>query len=317
MRNPLRSITVALVAVALVAALAAAAISPAHAGDSPFGYVYTTDTHPKGSSEVEQWFTSRRGKFQGDYRLGQYRTEYEYGVTDRFQASVYLETYSVSASANDAAGQTSGPYIPENADRTARYRRGLSYDGISTEFIYRLLSPYTDPVGLAVYVEPSFRKYKTELETKLILQKNYFDDRLVLGYNLTLAPEWEKKAADPTAAPGTDESRARTEKVMELEHAFGVSYRFAPGWSAALEVRNHNEYSAHRLSRRFQEHAAWFAGPTLHYAGKSWWATVTWLPQLGAARCLNAGQCAETRGGRVYGDEHERSEFRLKVGLQF
>jgi thiamine biosynthesis lipoprotein len=29
--------------------------SPALAGESPFGYVYTTDTHPKGKREVEQW----------------------------------------------------------------------------------------------------------------------------------------------------------------------------------------------------------------------------------------------------------------------
>ena len=306
--------------ISLSTVIAAAALlvgATSQAGDSPFGYIYTTDTHPKGSSEVEQWFTSRRGKFQGDYKLGQYRTEYEYGVTDRFQVSAYLESYSVSAMANDSAGRTSGPYVPENANPGTRYRRGLAFDGISTEFIYRVLSPYTDPVGLALYFEPSFRKYKTELESKLILQKNYLDDRLVIGYNLTVSPEWEKKTGDPTAAPGSEESRARTERSMELEHMLGVAYRFAPGWSAALEVRNHNEYSTRNPKRQFQEHSAWFLGPTLHYGSKTWWATVTWLPQLRAARCLSADQCAETQDRRIYGQEHERNEFRLKVGLMF
>ena len=206
----------------------AAALQTAHAGESPFGYVYTTDTHPKGSFELEQWMTSRKGKMQGDYRLGQYRTEIEYGVTDRFQASLYWNSYSINAFANDGAGETAGPYIPESIDKSQRYRRGLTNDGWSTEFIYRVLSPYTDPVGLALYVEPSFGKFKNELETKLILQKNLLDDRLVLGYNLTLSPEWEKKAADPTADPASAEFRSHTEKVTELVHTFGVSYRFAP-----------------------------------------------------------------------------------------
>ena len=307
----------AVFAALLLAVVAYLGARPAAAGESPFGYIYTTDTHPKGTLELEQWVTFRRGKLRGDYLLGQYRTELEYGVTDRFQASVYWESYSVNAFGTNSSGETAGPYVPEDIDKTSRYRRGLTHDGWSAEFIYRVLSPYTDRFGLAVYLEPSFRRFKKELETKLILQKNFLDDRLVLGYNLTLAPEWEKKAADPSATPGSDEASARVERTMELEHMLGVSYRFAPRWSAALEMRNHNEYSAHSLKGRYQEHSAWFLGPTLHYASKSWWATVTWLPQIRAARCFSAEQCAETSAGRIYGDEHERNELRLKVGFVF
>lgn len=303
---------------ALLAALfvTAATLQVAYAGESPFGYVYTTDTHPKGSFEFEQWMTMRKGKMQGDYRLGQYRTEIEYGVTDRFQASLYWNTYSINASANDAAGETAGPYIPESIDKAQRYRRGLSHDGWSAEFIYRVLSPYADPVGLALYVEPSFGKFKNELETKLILQKNFLDDRLVLGYNLTLAPEWEKKAADPAADPASAEFGARTEKVTELVHTFGVSYRFAPGWSAGVEARNHHEYSGHSLKRRDREFSAWSAGPTVHYASQSWWFTATWLPQLKSARCFTDDQCAETANRRNLADL-ERNEFRFRFGIPF
>ena len=292
------------------------ATHPAHAGESPFGYLYTTDTHPKGSAEIEQWMTLRKGKMQGNYSLGQYRTEIEYGVTDRFQASVYWNTYSVNASANDSKGETAGPYIPENFDKASRYRRGLAHDGWSAEFIYRLLSPYVDPVGLALYVEPSFGKFKNELETKLILQKNFLDDRLVLGYNLTLAPEWEKKTGDPTADPASAEFNARTEKVTELVHTFGVSYRFAPGWSAAIEARNHHEYAGHSLKSGNREFTAWNVGPTLHYASKSWWVTATWLPQLRAGRCFTGDQCAETANRRNLNDL-ERNEFRFRFGVGF
>ena len=275
----------------------------ARAGESPFGYLYTTDTHPKGSYELEQWMTLRRGKVQGQYSLGQYRTELEYGVTDRFQASIYWNTDSVKASGNNSAGETAGPYIPETIDRSSSYRRGFSNDGWSAELIYRVLSPYTDPVGLALYVEPSWGRFKNELETKLILQKNFFDDRLVLGYNLTLAPEWEKTAAGK-------------EKVTELIHNFGASYRFAPRWFAGLEARHHREYEGHSLSARNREFTAWNLGPTIHYASQSWWVTAAWLPQLRASRCFTDEQCAETPNRRNLGDL-ERNEFRVRLGFLF
>lgn len=295
---------------------AALAAPGAQAGESPFGYLYTTDTHPKGAFELEQWMTFRRGKMNGNYSLGQYRTELEYGVTDRFQASLYWNSYSVKAMGSDANGETAGPYIPENIDKTSGYRKGLSNDGWSAEFIYRVLSPYTDPVGLALYVEPSFGKFKNELETKLILQKNFMDDRLVLGYNLTVSPEWEKKSGDPTADPASPEFSARKEKVTELIHSFGISYRFAPGWSAALEARNHHEFEGHTLSRSSREFTAWNVGPTLHYASRSWWFTATWLPQIRASRCFTDDQCAETANRRNLGDL-ERNEFRFRFGIPF
>ena len=40
----------------------------ARAGESPFGYLYTTDTHPKGALELEQWMTLREGKARGERR---------------------------------------------------------------------------------------------------------------------------------------------------------------------------------------------------------------------------------------------------------
>ena len=312
MRSPVRRNY----AIAAITAVTFAATHPAHAGESPFGYVYTTDTHPKGSLEVEQWITSRTGKLNGNYRLGQYRTELEYGVTDRFQASIYWNTYSINASGTDSNRLTTGPYIPESIDKTNRHRRGLSDDGWSAEFIYRLLSPYVDPIGLALYVEPSFGKFKNELESKLILQKNFLDDQLVLGYNLTLAPEWEKKAGDPSADPASADFNARIEKVTELVHTFGVSYRFAPGWSAALEARNHHEYTGHSLKRSNREFTAWNVGPTVHYASKSWWVTATWLPQLRAGRCFTDDQCSETANRRNLSDL-ERNEFRFRIGIAF
>ena len=74
-----------------------AIVATAHAGESPFGFIYTTDTQPKGTFELEQWATLRKGKQQGNFDLWQHRTEIEYGVTNNFQASLYLNNYSVNA----------------------------------------------------------------------------------------------------------------------------------------------------------------------------------------------------------------------------
>ncbi|HYY62028.1 MAG TPA: DUF6662 family protein, partial [Burkholderiales bacterium] len=79
--------------VALILSLAV----PAVAGESPFGYVYTTDTHPRGKREIEQWLTRRHGQSRGDYDLWQGRTEVEYGITDRLQTALYLNYDYVSA----------------------------------------------------------------------------------------------------------------------------------------------------------------------------------------------------------------------------
>jgi hypothetical protein len=61
----------------VLATIIAALSQPAGAGESPFGYVYTTDTHPKGQREVEQWITRRHGQSRGNFDAWQFRTEFE------------------------------------------------------------------------------------------------------------------------------------------------------------------------------------------------------------------------------------------------
>jgi len=94
-------------AVLSVAALALG--QPAVAGDSPFGYVYTTDTHPRGQREFEQWITRRHGHSRGDFDAWQFRTELEYGVTDNLQTALYLNYDSVDAFRNRPDITDAGP----------------------------------------------------------------------------------------------------------------------------------------------------------------------------------------------------------------
>jgi len=300
-------------ALVAVAAAALAAAYPASAGESPFGYVYTTDTHPQGKAEFEQWATLRTGKPHGDYNLWQLREEIEVGVTNDFQLSGYFNWSSVNAFRDQADRTTGGPYVPEDIDTSKRYS-ATRFDTVSVEGIYRLLSPYKDIMGLALYVEPSYGPARREVETKLLLHKNFLDDRLVVASNITFAWEWEHKDGDPTKAADDPESGSRWEKEQEIEFTLGASYLFAPNWAGGLEFRNHNVFSGFSLGN--PEFAAFFAGPTVHYTTDGWWATLTVLPQLPIGRAYNDEAKQNFVHGRIYND-HEAMEVRFRAGVEF
>ncbi len=293
----------ALVGAALWAAVGAG-LQPALAGESPFGYVYTTDTHPKGVWEFEQWLTNRRQQSRGDYSAWQSRSEIEYGVTDALQAALYANFTQVNAFHNRPDGTTGpGAFVPDSADPDARYRNRF-FESVSNEWIYRVLSPYKDPIGLAFYVEPSYGPKVRELEGKIIVQKNFLEDQLIWAANFTAAREKQSFHGD-------------WEKEAETEFTTGLAYAFAPRWAAGAEYRRHTGYDGYSFSRGNREFAANFIGPSVHYAGRSWWLTATWLTQLRNATGYTDEARQDIVGGRMYGEEHERNELRIRVGFSF
>ncbi len=288
----------------LLAIATVALALPATAGDSPFGYVYTTDTHPKGEREVEQWITQRRGQSQGDFDLWQGRSELEYGVTDRLQTSLYLNYGSVDAFHNRPDGTTGpGAFVPDDVDPDARYEKRF-FESVSNEWIYRVLSPYKDFVGLALYIEPSWGPDKRELEGKLILQKNFLEDQLVWAANFSAAAESERFHGD-------------WEEEGEVEFTTGLAYRFAPRWHAGAEYRQHRGYDGRGFSSAKRAYAASFFGPSIHYAREGWWFTATFLKQLANAKAYTDVAREDIIGGRLYGEHHERQELRLRIGMNF
>lgn len=276
----------------------------AAAGDSPFGYVYTTDTHQKGKREFEQWITHRQGQSQGDFDVWQGRSEIEYGVTDALQTSIYLNYGSVNAFRNRPDGTTGpGAFVPDDVDPDARYQKRF-FEAISNEWIYRILSPYKDVIGLALYIEPSWGPDKRELEGKVILQKNFLDDRLIWAANFSLAAESER-------------FHGEWEREGELEVTTGLAYQFAPRWHAGAEYRHHRGYDGRGFSSSKRAYAASFFGPSIHYARNDWWITATFLRQLANAKAYTDEAQEGIVGGRFYGEHHEKQELRLRVGFSF
>lgn len=286
-----------------------------YAGEPLFGYVYTTDTTPAGKWELEQWVTDREGQAQGRFHHVHFNTEVEYGVTDKFQVAVYTNFMWDNDSGNSVRGLTEGIEIPFDHDATTPYK-AFRYDGESLELLYRFFSPYTDPLGFAVYVEPELSPRDKGVELKTIFQKNFFDDQLVLALNAWV--EWEKEDTSNLVPPGsTDTPDGAPARETMLEGDLGASYRVASNLFVGLEFRNHNEYRDYSLAHHNQDHTAFFLGPNIHYAAEKWFFTLSALHQLGAV-AYSDDQKSEMWGNKLYGDEHTTWDgIRLKVGFPF
>jgi len=293
----------------------AMSLVPARADEPLFGYVYTTDLLPQGRWELEQWFTDREGQASGHFHHVDMSTEAEYGVLDNLQMSLYLNYMYANEFDNSVRGLTEGIEIPWDHDPTQPYS-SARFDGVSVEAIYRVLSPYIDPIGLAFYVEPELGFYESGVEMRAIAQKNFLDDLMVLAFNIWVEPD--REVSSNLVVPGSDDIPDGSWSTNTYAEAdLGLSYRFAAHWSAGIEFRNHNEFRGLSLSHANQDHTAFFFGPNIHYAAEHWFFTLSILRQLGAIAYTDE-QRAEIANGLLYGDEHTTWDgIRLKVGFPF
>jgi hypothetical protein len=256
--------------------------SAARADERFFTYVQEAEVLPKGAFEFEQWITARKGYPDGDRQYDQYlwdlREEFEYGLTNKLSGAMYLNFRQDRVVARE-------PGLADSSD--------FSFKGVSLELKYQLLNPNTDPVGVALYFEPTYSDNEQELEYKLIFSKNIADKWVVAG-NVIFEQEWEKEHGE-------------TERESVLELAAGAAYRFTPNWSVGLEARYHTVYEGASLNERLA--TGWFLGPNIHYGSGKFWATFTFLPQISGSPTGGQGNLNYT--------EHQRYEARLILGLNF
>jgi hypothetical protein len=222
-----------------------AGLLPAHATSRLFTYTYEPETMPAGGAEFEQWITSRTGRTsavgQDKYSAWDFREELEYGVTDNYTVSLYLNANSETFV--DSLG----------ADVSA-----FSFEGISLENKYLVLNPAEKPVGLSLYLEPTFSGNEAELEEKIILGQRHGDWKWAL--NLSHATQWENHLE---------------EVVGEFEGSFGISLSLDPHWSLGLEARCNTEIAQYE----HPESTALYVGPTVSYRADKWWLALSVMPQ--------------------------------------
>ncbi|MFC6746815.1 DUF6662 family protein [Methylobacterium persicinum] len=268
-----------------------------------FSRVYTTDTEPAGHIEIEQVVRNRNSRSMGTYNAFDFRTEFEIGVTDDFQASLYVNNLMMHAKG--------APDDDDPLGATGFRRTGTYFQGLSMEFIYRLYSPYKDGFGLAFYLEPEFGAHDLHDglaysgtvggEYRIIFQKNFLDDQLIFTYNLVLETEGIRFKGEK-----------RYTGELDFNNEVGLAYRFAPNWFAGIEGRNHNEYGQfHKF-----EHSVYWAGPAIHYGGERFWATLGYLRQVyGSPHGIDEN--GTPVGRNLFLRSHERNEITLKVGYAF
>lgn len=281
-------------------------VGQSQAGEGAFGWIYSLDLQPKGTWEFEQRLQRNKDQASGNYDVWTSRSALEYGLTDNLQLGAYVHNYYANINQNytnpeacEVRGTcTSGYPVPSNHPAGKRYQKG-GVDGVSLEAIYRLTNPVIHPVGIGFYIEPKFGRLKNEIETRLLLQSNFIDDRLIVASNLVFANE-NLKFLGQGEVP---------ESMFDV--LLGVSYRFAPKWFAGIEGRWHNDYSSYFLKNQTQQ--AFFIGPNLHYAEKSWWFTAAMRYQPKGGKCMGAGT-AECSDGRVW-DSHSKTEVIFKFGI--
>src|SRR5436853_1733441 len=123
----------------------------AFAGVRHFTFLYEAPISAPGSVEMENWITWARVNNPERADELAFRHEIEVGITDRFQASVYVVDWNYH---NDAASS------------------GFKYSDSGVELIYNLRNPVIDPVGLSIYQEYKGGDRLFEWDTRVIAQQN-------------------------------------------------------------------------------------------------------------------------------------------------
>src|SRR5437764_14479641 len=104
--------------------------------------------------------------------------------------------------------------------------------------------------------------------------------------------------------------RLRAGRQVRMVHR--TFYRFVRNWSAGLEFWNHHEFA----DATVHEHSAYFLGPTIHYGGERWWATLGFLHQLPIGQAFSHdNKELAAHDGDIVGDEHAEYYVRFSMGL--
>ena len=277
-----------------------------HADENLFGYIKGAETLPKGAFEVYQFATQRSDKGVGSYTAWDFKTEAEYGFTNRLTSTLGIKTMSL-----DTSGIWINGYLP--GDR----QFGLKAAGLEGQLKYNFLSPAKDDIGLSMTTELNYDwldahsgrdKKKIEFELGLQLQKLFAEGQVSWVSNLALETTYARRQPIDNL-PEDFEWPTHPEMEIGLKAGTGVMARFANKWSIGAEALYQAEYETEVGLERW----SLFAGPTLHYGDKKWWATLTYFPQVRG-------------GGEMYDDqtltqlhliEKTRREVRFKIGFNF
>lgn len=275
------------------------------AGEDLFGRLKLAEPLPQGAWELYQVVTSRSDKTKGTYQAYDYATEVEYGLTDRFTVSAALLGQSIKTS-----GLLIDGYIPGDKEY------GLKLSGVEMKVAYNFLSPARHNWGLTGFfglenkwVDPhsGFKKDVLSASTGVNLQKYLLEGQMVWANSLSLEST-KATRAEIAGLPDGFEWPTFAEVELEVTARTGVSYRFRPKWFIGAELELQREYE----TEVDLERESLFGGPSIHYGGKDFWVTLSWLEQL-----AGSGETFDGQEDGYHLIEKTKREIRAKVGFNF
>jgi hypothetical protein len=222
------------------------------AQDRLFTYTYQSNVLGKGQKELEVWSTLRSGR-DNFFRAFDHSLEFEVGLGKNLQTSFYLNS-----------GYSTGI---ETANGIQSISNETSYS-FSNEWKLKLSDPVSQPIGSAIYFEYKLGTIETELEGKLILDKQI--GKSVHALNLVGEYEIENKFSQ-----NGNLVDVKNEGEWKLEANYGYSYKLNKNLAFGAEVMNQNV-----ISEGNWEYSVVSAGPTLSYNTQGFWVNLSCLPQL-------------------------------------
>jgi hypothetical protein len=247
------------------------------ANERHFTYTYESSVLPKDGREFELWTTHRFGRHDF-YSAFDHRAEFEFGLTNRLMTSFYLNWHSVAEEDTTTSPST--------------IKKESEFDGISSEWKYKMSDPVADKIGSAVYGEVTVGTEELELEGKIILDKRI--GKNLFAYNFTTEAEWERE-------PGEVEY-----EEVSIENNLAFTHFFNPAFAGGFELRNHSEFT----NQNHPEHSALFFGPVVSYSTEKWWVAFTGMSQLPAIK-----RSVNDRNSGLVLNEHERYNLRLLLSF--
>lgn len=262
----------------LLALIAIIGFVNANAQDRLFTYTYQSGVLNKGQKEIEVGSTFLNGR-ENYYKGAEHRLEFEVGLGGKIQTAFYLN-YGYSTAIVDESGMQS-----------------LSSDveySFSNEWKLKLSDPVANSLGSALYFEYTIAPSETELEGKIIIDKQ--TGKFTHALNLVGESVLEKKFV-------ADGTKLKTEKESELlvEVNYGLSYKTKENIGLGLEIMNQNQIVKSTL-----ESSVLMMGPVLSYSTNGFWINLTCMPQI-----------SNFKGGGLELTNHERLQTRLIFSYVF
>lgn len=245
--------------------------------DRLFTYTYQSGVLNKGQKELEVWTTLHSGR--NDYYLGfDHRLEFETGLGNNLQTAFYLN-YGYSAGIETTNGIQS--------------LNNQSEFSFSNEWKYKLSDPVADKLGSALYFEYLLSPTNTELEGKIILDKQI--GRTTHAFNLVGECEFNKEFT-----PVGNKIDVISQRELKLELNYAFAYKIKDGLSVGMEVFNENQFSTNSK----WENSVLSLGPCVSYSSNGFWVNLTVMPQITNLKSTNLELT-----------EHEKLQTRLAFSV--